>query len=206
MPEPLTSEEINSKTDPSVAKQWDDETPKKDQIEDFYKMADSLGVCLLATNRPGVGPVARSMKVSKRDGPDFYFLANHHSQKFEDLNNDKTALITFQNSSTQDWISVTGEVTHISNDDPRVKEMYPKGGSAWFGDLGDGVHTGGPEDPRMTLIEVKAKYVAYWKSKVSSLGFIKETTQAAITGQVADTGYQRHLTEEDLKNAREYTK
>ena len=206
MPEPLTSEEINSKTDPSVAKQWDDETPKKDQIEDFYKMADSLGVCLLATNRPGVGPVARSMKVSKRDGPDFYFLANHHSQKFEDLNNDKTALITFQNSSTQDWISVTGEVTHISNDDPRVKEMYTKGGSAWFGDLGDGVHTGGPEDPRMTLIEVKAKYVAYWKSKVSSLGFMKETTQAAITGKVADTGFQRHLTEEDLKNAREYTK
>ena len=206
MPEPLTSEEINSKTDPSVAKQWDDETPKKDQIEDFYKMADSLGVCLLATNRPGVGPVARSMKVSKRDGPDFYFLANHHSQKFEDLNNDKSALITFQNSSTQDWISVTGEVTHISNDDPRIKEMYPRGGSAWFGDLGDGVHTGGPEDPRMTLIEVKAKYVAYWKSKVSSLGFLKETTQAAITGQVADTGYQRHLTEEDLKNAREYTK
>lgn len=71
MPEPVTSEEINSKTDPSVAKQWDDETPKKDQIEEFYKMADSLGVCLLATNRPGVGPVARSMKVSKRDGPDF---------------------------------------------------------------------------------------------------------------------------------------
>lgn len=114
--------------------------------------------------------------------------------------------MTFQNSSTQDWISVTGEVTHISNDDPRVKEMYPKGGSAWFGNLGDGVHTGGPEDPRMTLIEVKAKYVAYWKSKVSSLGFLKETTQAAITGQVADTVYQRHLTEEDLKNAREYTK
>lgn len=206
MPQPLTADEINSKTDPSVAKQWDDETPKKEQIDEFYKMVDSLKVGLLATNRPGVGPVARSMNVSRRDGPDFIFLANNHSQKFEDLDNDKTALITFQNSSTQDWISITGEATKISNNDPRIKECYPKGGSAWFGDLGDGVHTGGPEDPRMTLIEIKAKYVAYWKSKVSSLGFLKETTQAAVTGQVADTGVLRHLTEEDLKAAREYTK
>ena len=40
MPEPVTAEEINFKIDPSVAKQWDDGTPKEDQIEDFYKMAD----------------------------------------------------------------------------------------------------------------------------------------------------------------------
>ena len=206
MPQPLITEQIDSKTDPSVAAQWDDKTPKKEQVEDFYKLVDSLGVCLLATNRPGVGPVARSMKISKRDGPDFIFLANHHSQKFEDIENDRSALITFQNSSTQDWISVTGEVVKVSNDDPRVKELYPRGGNAWFGDLGDGVHTGGPEDPRMTLIEVKAKYVAYWKSQVSSLGFVKEITHASLTGQVADTGVLRHLTEEDLAAARKEAK
>ena len=41
------------------------------------------------------------------------------------------------------------------------KETYPKGGSAWAGDLGGGICTGGPEEPRMTFIEVNAKYVAY---------------------------------------------
>ncbi|KAL8797278.1 MAG: hypothetical protein Q9195_000431 [Heterodermia aff. obscurata] len=206
MPQPLKAEDIDSKTDPTVARQWDDETPKKEQVDDFYKIVDSLKTGLLSTNRPGVGPVARSMAIAKRDGPDFIFLANNNSQKFEDIDHDKTALLTFQNSSNQDWVSITGEVTVTSNDESKVKEVYHKGTNAWFGDLGDGVHTGGPEDPRMTLIEVKAKYIAYWKHNTStSLGFVKEVTQASLTGQVADTGLNRQFTEEDIKGMREYS-
>ena len=65
MPQPLKAEEINSKTDPSVSKQWDDETPKKQQIEEFYKTVDGMKIGLLTTIREGVGPVARSMAVAK---------------------------------------------------------------------------------------------------------------------------------------------
>lgn len=205
MPEPLKQEHIDEKTDPTVATQWDRETPKKDQIKDFYKIADSLKICLLGTNRPDVGPVHRSMAVAKRDGPDFLFLANNNSEKFKDIENDKTATVTFQNSSSQDWISVTGKVTTTSNDDPRIKELYSKGTSAWFGDLGDGVHTGGPEDPRMTLIEVKSTYISYWQSTVTSVGFIKEVAQASMTGKIANNGNLRQLTKEDIEKMREVT-
>lgn len=202
MPEPLKSSEVDSKTDPSVAKQWDDKTPKAQQIDEFYKTVDGLKIGLLTTIRAGVGPVSRSMVVAKRVGPDFLFLANAHSKKFADIENDKTAQVTFQNSSTQDWVSVSGTVTTASSSDPRIKELYSRGTNAWFGDLGDGVHTGGPEDPRMSLIEVKAKYICYWKSTVSSLGFMKETTQASITGQVAQTGVTRQFLEEDIEKMR----
>ena len=205
MPEPLTAEHIDSKTDPSVATQWDRETPKKDQITEFYKLADSFKSCLLGTNRPGIGPVHRSMAVAKRVGPDFLFLSNNHSEKFKDIENSKTATVTFQNSSSQDWVSVTGEVTTTSNDDPRIKEIYSKILAAWIGDLGDGVHTGGPEDPRMTLIEVKSNYISYWKSTVTSIGFFKEVAQATMTGNIANNGVLRELTQEDIKNAREHT-
>lgn len=206
MPKPLTEADVSSKTDPSVSKQWDDETPKKDQIQDFYKIADSLKVCLLTTIREDIGPVSRSMAIAKRDGPDFLFLANTHSKKFTDLEKDKTAQVTFQNSSSQDWVSVSGKVTVTNNEDPRIKEVYSKGTSAWFGDLGDGVHNGTASDPRMALIEFKAHYVAYWKSTVTSVGFLTEVAMASMSGKVATTGVQRQLTEEDLKNAREYTK
>jgi len=97
------------------------------------------------------------MAVAKRTGPDFLFLANANSQKFEDLEENKVATLYFFNSSNADWISVTGECTSTGNEDPRIKEVYSKFVSAWFGDLGDGKHTGGPEDPRMKLIEIKAK-------------------------------------------------
>ena len=98
------------------------------------------------------------MAVAKRTGPDFLFLANAHSQKFNDLENGPPeANVSFINSSNQDWVSVTGECVTSDNNDPRIKEVWSKGTKAWFGDLGDGVHTGGPEDPRMKLIEIKAK-------------------------------------------------
>ncbi|KAL9131013.1 MAG: hypothetical protein Q9217_000955 [Psora testacea] len=202
MPEPLKPEDVNSKTDPSVSKQWDDTTPKKQQIEEFYKIVDSMKVGLLTTIRDGIGPVSRSMVVAKRVGPDFLFLANAHSNKFGDLKNDKQAQITFQNSSSQDWVSITGVATTTSNSDPRIKELYSKGTAAWFGDLGDGVHNATADDPRMSLIEVQPKYIAYWKTTVGTLGFVKEVAQASFTGQVATTGVQRQLLEEDIQGMR----
>ena len=65
MPQPLKAEDINSKTDPSVSTQWDDKTPKKQQTEEFYKTVDGMKIGLLTTLRSGIGPVSRSMAVSK---------------------------------------------------------------------------------------------------------------------------------------------
>lgn len=142
------------------------------------------------------------MAVAKRKGPDFLFIANKDSNKFKDLDHSKQVQITFQNSSNQDWVSLTGEAVSTSNEDPRIKDLYNAGVSAWFGDLGDGVHNGKAEDPRVTLIEVKAKYISYWKHTVGSIGFLKEVGVAALTGKVADTGVLRELGEEDIELAR----
>ena len=157
MPEELKASEVNSKTDPTVAKQWDNDVSTDTKFEDFYAIADRLKCGLLGTLRNGTGPVHRSMAVAKRTGPDFLFLANAHSQKFNDIESNPNAVtITFQDSGKYDWVSVTGKAVTSSNDDPRIKEIWSQGTSAWFGDLGDGVHTGKPEDPRMKLIEIQS--------------------------------------------------
>jgi general stress protein 26 len=142
------------------------------------------------------------MAVAKRTGPDFLFIANKNSKKFEDLEENKEVQITFQDSKTQDWISVSGTATTTSNSDPRIKDVWSQPTRAWFGDLGDGKHTGGPEDPRVTLIEVKSKYVCYYKVEVGLLGYAKEIVGAAVTGGVANTGKLRELSEQDLEKAR----
>lgn len=97
------------------------------------------------------------MSIASRSGPDFLFLANANSAKFRDLASHPEAQIVFHNSSNQDWVCVTGTCTTSRNDDPRIKGVWSQGVKAWFGDLKDGVHTGGAEDPRMKLIEIKAK-------------------------------------------------
>ncbi|KAF2085414.1 hypothetical protein K490DRAFT_46901 [Saccharata proteae CBS 121410] len=204
MPEPLTKQEITSKTDPTVAKQYDHTTPRDQQLKDLYHILDSGKVCLLATQRPSIGPVSRSMAIAERKGPDFLFIANAHSQKFSDLEHDKKVQITYQNSSTQDWVSVTGtaEAGRPGKEDPRIEKLWNQGIRAWFGDLGDGVHTGGPEDPRMKVISVRAEYISYWKANVTTLGFIKEVVGAAVTGGVANTGLLREIKGDDLEHAR----
>lgn len=78
--------------------------------------------------------------------------------------------------------------------------------SAWFGNLKDGTHTGGPEDPRMSLIELKPKYISYWKTTVGKLGFFKEVGQAAMTGSVAENGVQRQFDESVVDGMRKTSK
>ncbi|KAK3207345.1 hypothetical protein GRF29_103g732764 [Pseudopithomyces chartarum] len=202
MPESLKSSEVNSQTDPSVAKQYDNESPKEQQIKDLFNMIDGKKIGMLNTYRNGVGPVGRSMAVGKRSGLDILFLANAHSKKFSDLDQNKEVQITFQDSKTQDWISISGTATTTSNTDPRIRDIWSNGVKAWFGDLGDGKHDGGPEDPRMTLIEVKAKYATYYLTQVGLLGYVKEVGTAALTGKVADTGVLRELNEQDIEQAR----
>lgn len=112
------------------------------------------------------------------------------------------ANLYFHDTKTQDWISVTGKSVTSSNDDPRIKEVWSRGAAAWFGDLGDGKHTGGPEDPRMKLIEVQPSYISYWQHDVSAMGFMKEVGGAAMTGGVANTGKLRQMKEDDIAAAR----
>lgn len=44
MPEQLTKEEVEKGKDPSVSKQWDDETDVETKFKDFYSIADGLKV------------------------------------------------------------------------------------------------------------------------------------------------------------------
>lgn len=52
MPEQLKNSELQ--TDPTVAKQWDDDVPLDKKFEDFAAIADKLGVCMLGTVRESV--------------------------------------------------------------------------------------------------------------------------------------------------------
>lgn len=201
MPEHPSTSEINSKTDPSVTKQYDNETPKDQQFKELYEIIDSDKITLLNTYRKGTGPVGRSMAIAKRQGPDILYLANKNSRKFDDLAVNDEVQITIQDKN-QNWVSISGTATKTDNNDPRIKDLYTSTISAWFGDLKDGVHDGTWKDPRMSLIEVKSKYIVYWKKEVSSLGFLKEVGQAAMTGAVAQTGVHREFSEAEIAKER----
>ena len=96
--------------------------------------------------------------------------------------------------------------TRLNKEDPRIEKLYTPAVKAWFGDLGDGVHDGSAKDPRVGLIEVHSKYVAYYKTETGTIGHAKEIAGAVLTGSVAQTGLLRELSEEDLAMARKWEK
>lgn len=191
---------VTSHEDPSVSKQYDNETPIPEQIEDFYKLADANRISLLITNRKG-DTVSRAMAVSKREGPDFYYLANINSTKIQDIKSQPKVNISFFNNSDQSWVSISGHAT-IDQNSPKIKELYNPVVSAWFGDLGDGVHSGNSDDPRMTMVKVKTNRVSYYMSTKGKLARMADMASAVALGNVAQTGVLRELAGDVLEGAR----
>lgn len=61
MPEALKQSEVDKHQDPTVAKQFDDESPAAKKFEDFYAIADGLKICLMGTFRSGTGVCTSSV-------------------------------------------------------------------------------------------------------------------------------------------------
>jgi general stress protein 26 len=94
---------------------------------------------------------------------------------------------------------MSGTATTTANDDPRIKDVWTRMASIWFSDLGDGVHTGKPDDPRMALIEFTPGHAIVYQKTVSALGFAKEAAVAVAKGEVAETGVLRELSGSQLE-------
>lgn len=208
MAEALQRSEVTSETDPSVAKQFDRETPLSEQIAEFYSFVDGQRICMVGTQRaesaaatPGAtNTVTRAMAVAKREGPDFHFLCNRHSQKVTDLTRTSDRVnITFLAGSS--WASVSGTAV-CAPEDPKVKEVYSPIVSAWFGDLGDGVHSGGADDPRMCLLTVRPDRIVYYVNTKGKVARMADMATAVATGRVAQTGVLREIVGDAIEGAR----
>lgn len=79
-----------------------------------------------------------------------------------------------------------------------MKNYYSSALKAWLGDLGDGKHDGGPEDPRIGILKVQAKTATYAISRKNALGRAAGMAQGIVTGNVAAVNKLRELSEEDI--------
>ena len=80
-----------------------------------------------------------------------------------------------------------------------VKKHYSPALKAWIGDLGDGKHDGGPEDPRIGIIRVKASTATYAVSNSTTLGSFVELAKGVASGQPPKVNKLRELTESEIQ-------
>lgn len=131
------------------------------------------------------------------NGVDMIFHANSESGKTDDLESDPDINLAFLSSSGE-WASISGKAS-IETDREKVRKYYSPALKAWMGDLGDGKHDGGPEDPRICVIKVNAKTVQYAVSRRTAIGSFTEFAKGVVTGEAAQVNKLRHLDEQELE-------
>jgi len=141
-----------------------------------------------------------ALAATEGNGVDLIFHSNSESGKTDDLKADSDINIGFLNSSGE-WASISGKADIIS-DREAVRKYYSPSLKAWLGDLGDGKHDGGPEDPRIVLIKVKATTAQYAVSKKTAIGSIVEVAKGVVTGEAASVNKLRHISEAELQQWR----
>ncbi|KAF2028758.1 hypothetical protein EK21DRAFT_113614 [Setomelanomma holmii] len=186
--------------DPYTQKNLQNEVSLKEKVEDLLKFVDSTKFCLLTTHVADSDLLAsRAMALAAKEGNgfDLLFHTNTESGKTDDLKEDASVNIGFITNSGE-WASISGKAS-IETDRAVVKKHYSPALKAWIGDLGDGKHDGGPEDPRIGIIRVRASTAQYAVSNRTQLGGFVELAKGVATGSSPSVNKLRHLSESEIQ-------
>ena len=134
-------------------------------------------------------------------GIDLIFHTNTESGKTDDLDAHPEINIAFLNA-TGEWASISG-TTKILTDRETVKKYYSPALKTWLGDLGDGTHDGGPDDPRIGVIKVEAKTITYAVSRGNFVSRGVEMVQGVVTGQAAQVNKLRSISQSEIQQWRQ---
>lgn len=176
-----------------------DEPSIQDKVEDLSAFASACKYSMMTTRGGSSGDLmSRCMALAATEvgGVDLIFHTNTESGKTDDIAADQHVNIAFLNNSGE-WASVSGTASVIT-DRSVVKKYYSPAVKAWLGDLGDGTHNGGPEDPRVGIIRVQAKSATYSISRKNAFSKAVEVAQGTVTGIVPSINKIRELSEKDI--------
>ena len=108
--------------------------------------------------------------------------------------------MSFIDSAGQ-WASVSGKA-EVDTDREMVRKHYSPGLKAWLGDLGDGVHDGGPEDPRIGVIRVRSDLITYSVNNKGMLGRAFDIAKGVATGETPGFVSVRDISGVELEKIR----
>ncbi|HVE78291.1 MAG TPA: pyridoxamine 5'-phosphate oxidase family protein [Gemmatimonadaceae bacterium] len=178
-------------------KSRDDEVPASKKLEDLWDMVDEMEIAMLTTRRPDGRLVSRPMQVQERtDDGHLWFMAEEDTHKLDEIEHDPHVNLGFYKDRSREWISISGRA-RLERSRDKVRALYKPDWKAWLGDEG-GTRNGGPDDPRITLIDVEAETVEYLKVDKPRAVVFFQVAKAIVTGAPPDLGSERHVTQREI--------
>jgi general stress protein 26 len=171
------------------------------KLEELDALIDGIETAMFTTRRHDGHLVSRPMATQKRiKDSDLWFVTDSDAHKLDDLLMDPHVNCSYYNMKSREWVSVSG-VARISRDKKKIHDLYEPDWKAWFGDEG-GDRNGGPNDPRLALIEVEAHEATYLKSNQPRAVQLFKVAKALITGDAPKIGDMRHVGKKELEARR----
>lgn len=182
-------------------KMRNDNVPASKKIEELYALVEGIDIAML-TNRTYDGTlVSRPMSTqAKRPRVDFWFVTSTEMHKVDEIQAQPEVNLAYYNNKSREWVSVSG-TARIVTDRDLIRTLYKPDWKAWFGDEG-GDRNGGPNDPRLALIEVEAHEATYLKSSQPRAVQLFKVAKALITGDTPKIGDMRHVGKKELEARR----
>ncbi|KAF2455278.1 hypothetical protein BDY21DRAFT_373387 [Lineolata rhizophorae] len=185
-----------------------DNPPLSEKVTDLVDFVDKHKFCMMTTRDQSTGLlVSRCMALAAREpadataGLDMLFHSNAESGKTSDLEGDAHVNLAFVTPAGE-WASVSG-LASVESDREVVRRHYSPGLKAWIGDLGDGTHDGGPDDPRIVVIRVKTQTAQYAVSRKGVVGSSVEFAKAMAKGDAPAVNKLRQISEEEVQQWRQ---
>ncbi|KAI0112772.1 pyridoxamine 5'-phosphate oxidase [Hypoxylon sp. NC0597] len=168
---------------PYYNKNIDTDVTLKEKVEALAKFVSSRKFGMMTTRDPSSGKlVSRCMAVA---GTVSKQKEHHYPTIFP----------------IRQWASFAGEVSILTDRDA-VKKYYSPTLKAWLGDLGDGIHDGSENDPRIGVLKVKTSSVTYAITDKTLVGRAAEIAKGTITGEVAGVNKLREISEDEVRQWR----
>jgi len=173
-----------------------------EKVQDLVAFMDRAKFCMMTTmtNEGQLASRCMALAAKEGNGVDLIVHSNSESGKTDDLEAHPEINLGFLNSFGE-WASVSGKAS-IETDREKVRKYYSPHLKAWLGDLGDGKHDGGPEDPRIVLIKITSKTAQYAVSRKNMVSSAIEVAKGAVTGETPATNKLRYLSEQELEQVR----
>ena len=147
--------------------------------EKIMEIADGMRSCMFTTAPtefpPNVCPMA--LQKAEVDGS-IWFISSNESDKNRDIARDPRVVITLQNDSKSQYLSVAGHAT-IHTDKATIDKYWTSFANAWFQ---------GKDDPRVTIICVRPTAGHYWDTQHGKTIAMVKMSFAALTGTQVDDG------------------
>ena len=176
----------------------DDAVSTEKKLEDLYELIDGIEVAMMTTRRADGRLVSRAMQTQEhRAHADLWFVTNVADHKIEELAQDPQVNLADYKDRTREWVSVSGRAI-LSQDRDLVRGLYKADWKAWFPEEG-GNRDGGPDDPRIALINVHAESVVYSKKDRPAVMQMFSIAKAMLTGSAPKTADLHTVTGQELR-------